>query len=284
MSQSQFAVDTGSEQLRTATVLWHDFIAGRQALADPAPPEDEPLLAGEVTRRRARYRERIRSYCHDYLKRLNQYANDPAAQYTRGQIEVGRAACFWELADLLDSYKQGEETEELLLQARASASSSSCPAAIHEGWMRLARFYRSVERFPSAIDCYKQALAHVYPSLVPQIPTILYWMGVTFADWGDLKQAVFMFDWASRFGPEEFKSLVEKQRCRLQLGQREALILESASPYGESCAEVAASVAALQVLGRRQKAVRRAAQTGLELARRTGDQGWERVFQRFAEE
>jgi hypothetical protein len=112
------------------------------------------------------------------------------------------------------------------------------------------------------------------------VPNVLYWLGVTYADRVEtLPQAVFMFDWASRFGPAEYGALVEKQRCRLRLGQREELLREAQPPFGVTCAEVAAATAALTALGRRRKALLAAAERGVEVAREARDRCWQGVFE-----
>jgi hypothetical protein len=113
-----------------------------------------------------------------------------------------------------------------------------------------------------------------------QTPQVFHWLGVTLAARGDsLPQAVLAFDCASRFGALEFASLIEKQKCRLQLGERDSLIAEIQPGPDAGIKEIAVAVAAAIALGRRRKRVFQLAQQGAEAALRKGDARWQSTFQ-----
>jgi tetratricopeptide (TPR) repeat protein len=265
-----------------AYFLMIEFIQGLQGLHDRSLTFEH---SREFNRRFAAQQKARRQYCRDCLARLER--EEPAAEgeVAIAAIHVARATVRGELARY-HCTDQPEAAQELFHEALDDAERSGRPEIIRSALTSLGDYYRMAGTFGGsdtlehAVWYYKEALVYCRaPMPQYEIPTILYWLGVIYA-WqdADLPQAVFMFDWASRFGPLQFNSLVEKQKCRLRMGEREALLQETKLSADPHVTEVAAAVAALQVLGRRQKRLREVALLGIEVAERQ-DRKWRSVFE-----
>jgi hypothetical protein len=259
-----------------AFALADEFSEGLRAFHDPGL-EWEP--SRQFSRRLTSNRAAERQYCRDFLSSLDREAQSSDTLSDPVQVQIARSVTWLELFHLQDG---PEYSPDALLQALEAARASAQPAAMYRVLIELGHYWRLVgeEELTQAEWYYKEALAYAStktPNL--EIPRVLYWLGVTFASRSEtLPQAVFMFDWASRFGPAQFGSLVEKQKARLRLGERHALLTEAELPSESELGQVAIAIAAMMALRRRRKAICQAAGRGVEISRSQGDTAWEAVF------
>jgi hypothetical protein len=265
-----------------AFALAREFQQGLRALYDPTLKWG---FSKELNRHRAAYEDARRQYCLDFLARIDSEVHAGESPASAAQIHVARAVIRRELSH---QSTHPDHEWELLQQALADARASGHPQAIFDALLALGHFHGMLGGFmgeEGAVDhaewYYKEALVYAHSDMPKfQIPLVLYWLGVTFASRSDtLPQAISMFDWASRFGPAEFGALVEKQKCRLQMGEREALLEEAQPPADADVMQIASAIAAMKALGRRRKRICEAARRGIELARCNQDTGWQLVFE-----
>jgi hypothetical protein len=266
------------EQPDPACKLFYEFLEKRRALSRPPIPFD--FNTKEFNQEwKQRKKAEIRFY-RDYLAQLEEAHRQAEGKEATQQILVAKAHVRIELAMLL--YDQ-DELWDILEQALEDAYAAEHEDTVYTVLIRIGHSYREYAAYEDAVWYYQEALVYAGGGSLFQTDQVFFWLGVTFAyQEQTLPQAVFMFDWAGRFGPLQFNSLIEKYKCRLRLGQREDIVAEAVAPLGTTCEEIAETVAALIALGRRKKAVCRAAQKGIEAAEREQDHRWKALFERYA--
>jgi hypothetical protein len=277
-------MDTQTQsQLNSDYILARQFKEGLRALCDPSLKFE---LSKEFNRRWASHQRAELQYCVEFLARLDKEELDREQAADAAPVHIARSEVRLEMARLTKTHDPAT-SQDLLLQALADARTSANPQAIFTALLSLGHFYREQDFFdePGVLDhaewYYKEALVYCHDgAAIRQMPMVLYWLGVTFARRDEtLYPAIFMFDWASRFGPAEFRSLVEKQKCRLRMGERQELLRDTEPPANPDLFQLASAIAAMQALGRRRKKMCELAQQGLDLARRQRDTHWQFVFE-----
>jgi hypothetical protein len=239
-----------------------------------------PQLTSAFDKQRfAEYRKARRKYCEEFLRRLESEEGDPEP------VHAARSRVHLELAHGI-TRDQGRQLSHLR-QALEQARLSGYDWAINVVLVRLGDFYQDADRhgvdgaFEQAISYFKDALVHT-PSRrsAEAMATVLHNLGMIYAGRREtLPQAVFMFDWSARFGASESHALIDKQKCRIRMGEREAVLRETELPEEPTIQQVATAIAAMHALKHDSAAIAAAAVRGVEIATRDNDRQWRLQFE-----
>ena len=214
-------------------------------------------------------------YCQQRLRTIAEDAHMGAPEFALSAYVRVR------LANLLArGRRSASKVEHVLNQAVEDANRSESSIVKYETYFAAGNLMAIID-LDAAIVHLQRALLCADPRVPEQFIRVMWTLGDLWAvSPTTYQRALLMYDWVCLASPAPIFYLLSKYQCMIRNGDVEMVKQEASLPLTEDCSAVGRIVAA-RVACRRVKAAQKAAEYGLDLARKLRQPDWERAFRTY---